>query len=68
MAIFVTKQQNDNMKKATIAAKANNKSWRCNKCPILYRCTPDITTACIRAFQIGFKTGYRLAKNKKHEN
>jgi len=56
------------MKKLTTAALANNRSRRCYKCPILHCCTPDIAVACVRAFHIGFKTGYRLAKNKKHEN
>lgn len=53
------------MKKTVTAAQANNKSRRCYKCPILHGCSPDIAAACVRAFKIGFKTGYRLAKNKK---
>lgn len=68
MVISHLKQQNGNMKKLTTAALANNRSRRCYKCPILHCCTPDIAVACVRAFHIGFKTGYRLAKNKKHEN
>lgn len=56
------------MKKATTAAQANNRSRRCYKCPILHGCSPDIAAACVRAFKIGFKTGYRLAKNKNKLN